>query len=193
MRLVEVAESAFRFFGQAVRKLVRIVLQIAASLIALIFLGVLVGLILAVPAALIYSIYKAFPHDPIQAKPNASWLDLIFSNQYVVFAARIVLISLALVLLFAGIYISTSIFMRMYRKEWLKKAGGLEAAITERAADQVDESREEYEAVINDLMRENEELTNLLEQATSQLEEETEHDDDGEEPDQDVPRGELDQ
>jgi hypothetical protein len=120
--------------GNAAEAVLRGLGQILAVIVAVVVFAVFLGLLLSIPAALIFAIYKAFP-DEIAQSNDSGWVELIVFNQYVVFAIRIVLISLALVLLFAGVYVTVSILMRMWRREWLHFARGIRwSAVRSRSA-----------------------------------------------------------
>lgn len=139
------------------------------AVVALVMVVIMASVAAAIPVALVYAIYKAFPQH-IDQKTNAGWVDLIVSNQYVVFAIRIVVISLALVLLFAGVYITISILMRTWRREWLHKAGPFEAELAERAADDLGEIGDDYGQVLADAWKQNEDLSQRLSERIEELE-----------------------
>ena len=66
------------------------------------------------------------------------FVDNIFDNRGVLWAARLLLVSAAGVLAFGGSFIVLSIGMRMKNREWLKRAGPFEiseAALSQNAAD----------------------------------------------------------
>lgn len=60
--------------------------------------------------------------SPKRSDPTV--LETIFASPVVVGAARIVVLSAAVVLLFAGLYIAASILYRMRHGQWLQRAGG---------------------------------------------------------------------
>lgn len=159
------AETFIAGLGGIVTWLLR-ALQI---LIALVLGAAIAGAALAIPAGVAFFIYKAYPGDlPAQADPG--WLDIIFANRFVVYAGRIVLIGLALLLLVAAIYIATSMFVRMYRREWLHKAGPFEADVVRRADEGLEDVGDAYRGVLEDAWSENEELAQRLEGALRDLE-----------------------
>jgi hypothetical protein len=143
--------------------------QAIAYLLAIPFMVLLLALALSVPAGVIYAIVRAFP-DEVPQQNDSGWLDLILSNQYVVFAARIILILLVPVLVFAGVYISVSIFVRMYKREWLHKAGPFEAAIAWQAERDLQGVEEAYSQMLGEAWEQNEELSARLEAALRELE-----------------------
>jgi hypothetical protein len=163
-------------FGDVVLALTRVVGMVLPALLRLVlglaFFAMLAGVALSIPTALGWAIYRAFP-DEIPQKTNAGWIDLIFSNQYVVFAARIVLIALALVLLIGGVYLTMSMFVRIARQEWLHKAGPFEAKVVDRADEQLEDVDVAYQEMLAEAWGENEELEGRLETALEDLEEVT--------------------
>ncbi|HKT84016.1 MAG TPA: hypothetical protein VJQ84_09305 [Solirubrobacterales bacterium] len=57
---------------------------------------------------------------------SANFIDSIFHNKGVVLAARLLLVSAAVVLAMGGVFIMISMGIRMARGEWLKRAGPFE-------------------------------------------------------------------
>lgn len=155
---------------QALNTLVRMITRLIAILLGIVVVATLAGVVLAVPAAVVYFIYKAKPSGEVTKKQDAGWLDTIFTNDYVVWSARIVLISVALVLLFLGLYISFSIFVRIYRREWLRRAGGFEPAIDERADRDLETAEREYDEILASAWQENEKLERQLLEAAETIE-----------------------
>lgn len=87
----------------------------------LLFVVLLVGLILLVKGL--------FPSDlPNASDPN--FIDAIFNNKAVIWAARILLVSAAVVLAMGGVFIITSTVVRMRKGDWLKRAGPFEVSET---------------------------------------------------------------
>jgi hypothetical protein len=66
-----------------------------------------------------------YPTD-LPNSPNPDFLDTIFDNRGVLWAARMLLVSAAAVLAFGGFFIALSIGMRMKNREWLRRAGPFE-------------------------------------------------------------------
>jgi hypothetical protein len=143
--------------------------EVIGYLLAVPFMVFLAALALSVPAAVVYAIVQAFPDD-VPQKNDAGWIELIMSNQFVVFAARIVLILLVPVLVFGGVYLTVSIFVRMFRKEWLHKAGPFEAAVAKRAEKDLQAVEETYAQMLDDAWTQNEDLGGRLELALGELE-----------------------
>jgi hypothetical protein len=83
-------------------------------LIALVVLGVIV----------LYRIYPAH----IAHKRNPGWLDLIFASPLVIFAGRLLLLSIALVLAFASAFTILSVVSWSKHRQWLTKAGPFEVS-----------------------------------------------------------------
>lgn len=73
----------------------------------------------------------------LPSSPNPDFVDNIFDNRGVLWAARLLLVSAAGVLAFGGIFIVLSIGMRMKSGEWLRRAGPFE--ISERTLGQADD------------------------------------------------------
>jgi hypothetical protein len=61
---------------------------------------------------------------------NPDFLDIVFDNRGVVWAARLLLVSAAAVLAFGGVFIIVSTGVRMKKGEWLRRAGPFEASET---------------------------------------------------------------
>jgi len=83
----------------------------------LIVIGVLVGLILLVRGLI--------PAD-LPPDHSSNFIDSIFHNKGVVLAARLLLVSAAVVLAMGGVFIIVSMVIRMKNREWLKRAGPFE-------------------------------------------------------------------
>jgi hypothetical protein len=66
-----------------------------------------------------------YPADlPVSRNPD--FIDNVFDNRGVLWAARLLLVSAAVVLAFGGIFIVLSIGIRMKNGEWLRRAGPFE-------------------------------------------------------------------
>jgi hypothetical protein len=93
---------------------------------------------LAVPlllTGLAFLVKALYPVDlPVQASPG--FIETVFANRLVVWAARLLLVSAAAVLAFGGVFIAVSIGIRMKSGHWLRRAGPFE--ISERAVDEVE-------------------------------------------------------
>lgn len=92
-----------------------------------------VVLLLAILGALVLLLKGLFPTDlPHVEDPN--FIDAIFNNKAVIWAARILLVSAAVVLAVGGVFIIASTVVRMQKGDWLKRAGPFEVsemAVTE--------------------------------------------------------------
>src|SRR4051794_30761061 len=64
---------------------------------------------------------------PVSQDPD--FIDNIFDNRGVLWAARMLLVSAAAVLAFGGIFIVVSIGIRMKNGEWLRRAGPFEISV----------------------------------------------------------------
>lgn len=66
-----------------------------------------------------------YPADLPESR-NPDFVDNVFDNRGVLWAARLLLVSAAGVLAFGGIFIVVSIGIRMKKGEWLRRAGPFE-------------------------------------------------------------------
>ncbi|HEX5989451.1 MAG TPA: hypothetical protein VFY75_04470 [Solirubrobacterales bacterium] len=97
---------------------------------------------------------------------NPDFIDNVFDNRGVVWAARLLLVSAAAVLAFGGVFIVVSAAIRMKNGEWLRRAGPFE--ISEPAVSEVEGqvnfwrtaalAREEEVAELTEHMDESDEL-----------------------------------
>jgi hypothetical protein len=72
-----------------------------------------------------FLLYRMYPaHHPLAKKPN--FVDLIFANNLVVFAARIVLLSAAGVLAVAAVFVVVSFWKRAQAGHWMSRFGPFE-------------------------------------------------------------------
>jgi hypothetical protein len=99
-------------------------------------IGWIVVLGLLVLAGLV--LFRIYPGS-VPSKENPGFLDNIFDNNLVVFAARLVLFSAALVLAFTAVYTIASIVSWMRLGHWLTRAGPFEVSreAVETLTDQV--------------------------------------------------------
>jgi hypothetical protein len=83
-------------------------------------------------------LYRIYPEE-VPSKESPGFLDNIFDNSLVVFAARLVLFSAALVLAFTAAYTIASIVTWMRLRHWLTRAGPFEVSreAVETLTDQV--------------------------------------------------------
>lgn len=84
-----------------------------------------VGTAAAVAVAIALLAKGLYPAE-LPSSPNPDFVDNIFDNRGVLWAARLLLVSAAGVLAFGGIFIVLSIGMRMKNGEWLRRAGPFE-------------------------------------------------------------------
>jgi hypothetical protein len=77
----------------------------------------------AVAAALL--VKGLYPVDLPESR-NPDFIDNVFDNRGVVWAARLLLVSAAAVLAFGGVFIVLSVGIRMKNGEWLRRAGPFE-------------------------------------------------------------------
>ncbi|HEV2790487.1 MAG TPA: hypothetical protein VGV69_04230 [Solirubrobacterales bacterium] len=110
-----------------------------------------------------------YPAD-LPSPRNPDFVDSIFDNRGVLWAARLLLVSAAGVLAFGGIFIVLSIGIRMKNGEWLRRAGPFEISegTPEQAEDEVAfwrratlANREEIVSLRQRLKRSEELLDNL--------------------------------
>lgn len=80
-----------------------------------------------------------YPAD-LPGSRNPDFVDNVFDNRGVLWAARLLLVSAAGVLAFGGIFLVLSISTRMKNKEWLRRAGPFE--ISEGALGQAEDEVE---------------------------------------------------
>lgn len=84
---------------------------------------------MALLAGLVFVLRALFPTElPESADP--SFVDVIFESRGVIWAARVLLLSAAVVLAVGGVFIVGSTVMRMRNGDWLKRAGPFEVSET---------------------------------------------------------------
>jgi len=83
------------------------------------------GLGLACALAVVLLVKGLYPADLPQSR-SPDFVDNVFDNRAVLWAARLLLVSAAVVLAFGGIFIVLSISIRMKNGEWLRRAGPFE-------------------------------------------------------------------
>jgi hypothetical protein len=82
-------------------------------------------IVVAAAAAVVLLVRGLYPADlPRSASPN--FVDNVFDNRGVLWAARLLLVSAAGVLALGGVFIVVSIGIRMRNGEWLRRAGPFE-------------------------------------------------------------------
>jgi hypothetical protein len=79
----------------------------------------------AVAAAVVLLVKGLYPAD-LPESPSPDFIDNVFDNRGVLWAARLLLVSTAGVLAFGGTFIVVSIGIRMRNGEWLRRAGPFE-------------------------------------------------------------------
>ena len=92
------------------------------------------GWLLAVAAVAVVLLAKGLYPADLPENQDPDFLDNVFDNRGVLWAARLLLVSAAGVLAFGGVFIVVSIGIRMKNGEWLRRAGPFE--ISEGSLDQ---------------------------------------------------------
>lgn len=128
-------------------------------------LAVLVILACLVAAALL--VKGLYPVD-LPSVRNPDFIDNVFDNRAVVWAARLLLVSAAAVLAFGGVFIVISIGTRMANGEWLRKAGPFE--ISETAVSEIEGQVEFWRQTALAGQEEVVELTERLEESDELIE-----------------------
>lgn len=117
----------------------------------------------------VYFFWNFIEPDTVREPREPTFLDSIFANAAVIGAARIVLLSLAIVLLFGSIYVAASSVVRIRRGQWLRRAGPFESHL-----DEAKEELDELDPLLDlytDSVEENAELATRLAERDQQLEE----------------------
>jgi hypothetical protein len=84
-------------------------------------------LFLALGALIVLVLYRVYPAH-VTHKASPSFVDLIFESPLVIFASRIFLLSVAVVLAIVGVFTVASIGSWMKHRQWLTKAGPFEVS-----------------------------------------------------------------
>ena len=122
----------------------------------------LLPIVVAGLAGLVLLIKGLYPADlPLTTNPN--FIDNIFDNRAVIWAARLLLVSAAAVLAFGGVFIVISIGIRMKNEEWLRRAGPFE--ISETAVSEIEGQVSFWRQVALASQEEATELTERLEES----------------------------
>ena len=100
---------------------------VSTAFALLIIAACVIGLVLLVKGL--------YPAD-LPSTTNPDFIDNIFDNRAVVWAARLLLVSAAAVLAFGGVFIVISTGIRMKNREWLRRAGPFE--ISETAVSEIE-------------------------------------------------------
>lgn len=128
-----------------------------------------IGLLAACAIALFLLVRGLYPADLPESR-NPDFVDNVFDNRGVLWAARLLLVSAAGVLAFGGIFIVVSIGIRMKNGEWLRRAGPFEISEgpLHKTEDETDfwrraalASREEIDVLRDDLRRSEELLRGI--------------------------------
>lgn len=123
--------------------------------------------VLAILAGLFFLLKGLFPTDlPHTDDPN--FIDAIFSNKAVIWAARILLVSAAVVLAVGGVFIIASTVVRMKKGDWLKRAGPFE--VSEMAVAELEDQIEFWRSAALDGQDEVGELRDRLEASDELIE-----------------------
>jgi hypothetical protein len=93
------------------------------------------GVLVTAMVALVLLVKGLYPADLPETR-NPDFVDNVFDNRGVLWAARLLLVSAAGVLAVGGIFIVVSIGIRMKNGEWLRRAGPFE--ISEGPASQAE-------------------------------------------------------
>lgn len=99
-----------------------------------------------------------YPTD-LPSSPDPDFVDNIFDNRAVLWAARLLLVSAAGVLAFGGSFIVLSIGMRIRNREWLRRAGPFE--ISESSLEQAESENNFWRQLA---LRHHEEVLDIREQ-----------------------------
>jgi hypothetical protein len=132
--------------------------------------AVLSLLVLAAIGYGVFLFFKALEPDQVPEQRNPNFIDTIFASPAVIAAARIVLLSAAVVLLFGALYIAVSVVVRMRRRQWLRRAGPFESHLADEAQDELDAIDPIFE-LYAEALEENEELARRLSERDEALEE----------------------
>ena len=88
-------------------------------------MGTSLGLATVCAVGIVLLVKGLYPADLPQTR-NPDFVDNVFDNRGVLWAARLLLVSAAGVLAFGGLFIVVSIGIRMRNGEWLRRAGPFE-------------------------------------------------------------------
>lgn len=99
---------------------------------------------------------------------GSNFVDTVFHNKGVVLAARLLLVATAVVLAAGGVFVVSSIVMRMRNREWLKRAGPFE--IAEAELSDVESEAEHWRSTAVASQEEVKELTEQLRAAQELIE-----------------------
>lgn len=108
-----------------------------------------------------------YPVDLPSVK-NPDFTDTIFNNRGVLWTARLLLVSAAIVLVFGGVFIVVSIGSRMKKGELLRRAGPFE--VSEPTASEIEEQLAHWRTVASVKQEEVAELTECLRESDEMFE-----------------------
>lgn|GEM_PF-6806111 len=110
----------------------------------------------------LYRIYPA--HHP--HKSNPGFVDAVFANNLVLFASRLVLFCVAVVLAIASAFVIASIFNHWFRyKQWITSFGPFQVA--ERAVEELTEENELLRTLYRSSAEEATRLTRVIEESNA--------------------------
>lgn len=124
-------------------------------------------LVIAIPVGLVLLAIGLFPAD-LPPNHGSSFIDTIFDNRGVIWAARLLLVSAAAVLAFGGVFIAVSTSIRMKNGEWLRRAGPFE--VSETAVSEIEGQVEFWRQTALAGQEEIEELTERLNESDELIE-----------------------
>jgi hypothetical protein len=153
-------------FEQAAKQVSDAIIAVVASAIVAFHVLATFAIVAAGP---IFFVYVVLDSDPGEIAPDADagYLDLVFSNRWVIWMARVMLYVAGFTLLVLGIYICGSMFTRIKNREWLRSAGGFHADVRQIQSDMsplddlldlLDEAQDEKDRLANQLVAVTDEL-----------------------------------
>jgi hypothetical protein len=111
---------------------------------------------------------KALCPADLPPDPGSNFIDSIFHNKGVVLAARLLLVSAAVVLAMGGVFIVVSMAIRMKNGEWLRKAGPFE--VSETAVSDIESQIERWRLAAEAGQEEVAELTERIKESDELIE-----------------------
>lgn len=111
-------------------------------------------------------LYRIYPNH-VPSKANPGFIDNIFHSNLVVFATRLVLLSIALVFAFVGAFVITSIVNSIRKGQWLTRAGSFE--VSQHAVTELQQAATFWQSQALALNNQVEELTQHLEESDALL------------------------
>jgi hypothetical protein len=123
--------------------------------------------VIAIPVGAVLLAIGMFPAD-LPSSSNPNFIDTIFDNRGVIWAARLLLVSAAAVLAFGGVFIVVSTGIRMKNGEWLRRAGPFE--VSETAVSEIEGQVEFWRQAALAGQEEIEELTERLNESDELIE-----------------------